>query len=407
LRGELHDLPGTVGDEIVVLDEIFHEDGFTTLRFGTGLAQSYVRRTVTLNANVVVATHGETVPSEVLGGGDGTIPNQRFALKRPPLTHVSAPTPSGSESTLELRVDGVLWEQAPALYGLGARDRRYLLRAEHDGTSSVIFGDGRRGARPPSGTENVVATYRTGIGTPGMVGAERLTLMLTRPLGVTSVTNPRAAGGAAEPEARDTARQNAPRTLTTMERIVSLRDFEDFARGFAGIGKTQAVELWRGSTQFVHLTVAAEGGEVIAATSQLMTNLLAAIDRVRDPGVKLVVESFERRYFDVEAELVIDPAHMPPAVVEAAQARLADFFSFEQRAFGQAATAAEVITRLQTVPGVIAVDLNVLRPVADPGPPLVVPVLLARQARVDGAATRPAELLLLSPAITQLSYRAP
>ena len=127
------------------------------------------------------------------------------------------------------------------LYGLGPRSRGYIVRRSDDNVASVIFGDGEQGARPPTGTENIVATYRTGIGLAGMLGADRLTLLRERPLGIASVNNPLPTTGAAEPENRDAAKENAPLTVLTMERIVSLRDFEDFARGFAGIGKAQSI----------------------------------------------------------------------------------------------------------------------------------------------------------------------
>ena len=35
---------------------------------------------VRVHGNVVPATHGESVPDEVLGSGDGSVPNQRFTL---------------------------------------------------------------------------------------------------------------------------------------------------------------------------------------------------------------------------------------------------------------------------------------------------------------------------------------
>jgi hypothetical protein len=93
LSGELLDLPGAIGNEILVLKGSLHNGGFTTLILKSGLERSYVRKTVTMSANVVPATHGETVAREVLGGGDGTQANQRFVLRKPPLTYVSAPTP--------------------------------------------------------------------------------------------------------------------------------------------------------------------------------------------------------------------------------------------------------------------------------------------------------------------------
>jgi len=70
LRGELHDLPGVIGDEIVLLKDSFHSGGFTNLILQGGLERSYVRKTATLNANVVVGVpdRGETAGSRSFVG---------------------------------------------------------------------------------------------------------------------------------------------------------------------------------------------------------------------------------------------------------------------------------------------------------------------------------------------------
>ncbi|HSN56652.1 MAG TPA: hypothetical protein VLT32_18425, partial [Candidatus Sulfomarinibacteraceae bacterium] len=188
--GELSEDRGNHACERVVVDDVDHflgDDNYTRVRLKRDLEDSYVRTTVTIRGNVVRATHGESVAGEVLGSGDGAAEFQRFDLKRTPLTHVSANTATGSESTLDLRVDGVRWHQAKNLQGLGPQDRKYVLRVDDEGTSQVLFGDGRHGARLPSGLENVSANYRFGIGTTGRVAEDSLTLMARRPPGVAKV----------------------------------------------------------------------------------------------------------------------------------------------------------------------------------------------------------------------------
>ena len=134
------------------------------------------------------------------GGGDGAAPHQQFLLKKPPLTHVSAETPSGSEAELTVRVNGVAWEQAGTLYDLAPDAKSFIVRLDDEANARVMFGDGKMGARLPTGQENVRATYRSGIGLQGEVGAGTLTLLKKRPFGVRSVTNPLAADGAEDPE---------------------------------------------------------------------------------------------------------------------------------------------------------------------------------------------------------------
>jgi Bacterial Ig-like domain len=413
LRGELVDLPGAIGNEILVLKDSLHSGGFTTLILKSGLKHGYVRRTVTMSANVVPATHGETVAREVLGGGDGSQANQRFVLRKPPLTYVSAPTPSGADSALEVRVDSVRWDEAPVLHGLGPRSRAYIVRRSDDGIPAVVFGDGEQGARPPTGAENIVATYRTGIGAPGLLGAGRLTLLRERPLGIAGVTNPLPTDGAADPETRDAARENAPLTVLTMERIVSLRDFEDFARAFAGIGKAQALAIWRGAAHVVHLTVAPATADVFLDTSALFGNLGGAVRAASEPGLAVQIDPYHLQYFDLEATVRVDPAYRVEDVLGAARVAVLAAFSFHRRSFGQPVTAAEVIHVIEAVPGVVATYLKSLYQFAADKPiqlgqnvehPLD-PVLFVRQAHLEGSKIAPAELLLVNPAGVTITER--
>jgi len=347
-----------------------------------------------VNANVAHATHGET-RAEILGGGDGSQPFQRFALKQKPLTYVAAPTPSGGRSTLEVRVDGVRWDEVPSLYQAAAGDRVYVTRLADDGTATVELGDGSlHGARAPTGAQNVGATYRVGTGLAGLVEGGQISLLLTRPLGVQGVTNPAPPTGAADPEQLDDARRNAPLTVLTLERVVSLSDFEDFARSFGGIGKAQATWLWNGEQRLVHLTVAAADGGAVVPGSPLADNLLAALDAGRTVEQPLRVASFEPLSFGLDARLRIDPRYLPADVFAAARAALVADFSFAARGFGQAVTASEVIATLQRVAGVAGAVLETLG--GQPGfPP---PRLPAATARWDGGQIRPAELLTVDPA---------
>ena len=73
-------------------------------------------------------------------------------------------------------------------------------------------------------------------------------MLLTRPLGVKGAINPMDAEGAADREALDDARQNAPLTVLTLDRAVSLKDYEDFARAFSGIAKALATWTWDGDS---------------------------------------------------------------------------------------------------------------------------------------------------------------
>jgi predicted phage baseplate assembly protein len=359
LTGERDDLKGVIGSETLTLQTVLIQAGVTVLTFTLPLAHSYVRQTVSINANVAPSTHGETA-QEVLGSGDASQAFQRFTLRQPPLTYVSASTPSGAQSTLEIRVNDLLWSEVPTLFGHGPEEHIYVTRTDDEGRTTVLFGDGRTGARLPTGQENVRATYRKGIGLAGLVKEHQLTQLLSRPLGVKGVTNPLAPSGAADREGLAAARRNAPLTVLTLDRIVSLQDYEDFAQAFAGIDKALATRLWRRGQRSVFVTVAGSNGAEVPGDSTLYKNLLAAMRQAGDPAVPLLVDSYKPVLFQLAATIKVHPDYIPDQVVAAVEQKLRQSFSFTARAFGQPVHLSEVIGLIQNTAGVTAVDLNAL-----------------------------------------------
>ncbi|MDJ0659887.1 MAG: putative baseplate assembly protein [Crocosphaera sp.] len=361
------------------------------------LKNAYDPATVTIYGNVVQATHGETV-EEVLGSGDGNASNQTFTLQEPPLTYISAPTPSGRESTLEVRINGVLWQEVPSLYPLKPHDQKYIIRIQADGTTNVTFGDGKKGSRLPTGLENITATYRQGIGLDGNVGANSLSILNDTPPAIADVINPLKATGGTDPESLAQIRQNAPSTVRILDRIVSLEDFEDFARSFTGIGKAIATPLWQQGREIVHLTIATTTGETVPETSRLYTSLVTAIDAAKDPRQPVMIDSYQAIRFNVEAQLTLDAKYVPELVTSKVRDALIKTFDFPVRNFGQPVTTAEVIASMQRVEGVIAVDLNALY--QSDRSKVLNPSLSASLADYDPRTnqTKPAQLLLINTA---------
>jgi len=369
ITGECQDLEGVIYTEVVFLSQIIHKDGFTTIFFDPKLQHTYIRSTVIINANLVAATHGGTV-HEVLGSGDGSLANQKFVLKKPPLTYISASNSTGRESTLGVSVNGVAWKEVSQLYGLDGKSENFMVRIDDDQKATVIFGDGNMGARPATGMENIIAAYRSGIGRTGMLEKDKLTLLPSRPLGIQGVTNPLPTSGAAEAESRDQARSNASRSVQILDRIVSLQDFEDFSCAFPGIGKARAVSVEVGEDRLVHITIAASepiagsassfspATHLVESSSELYINLVNAIKGASDSIQHFVVDTYQPLFFNLSARLLIDERLNAQAVLANVDAELKSTFSFESRDFGQQATAAEAIAVMQRVSGVNAVYLD-------------------------------------------------
>jgi predicted phage baseplate assembly protein len=381
--------------QIATIDRVETADGIVTLTLSTPLASRLARESVTINANVALATHGES-KGEILGSGDGSKEFQKFLLKQKPLTYTSAANPTGGESTLEVRVNGVLWEEVESFYGRGPREHIYITRGDDDGGRTVIFGDGRTGARLPTGVENVTASYRKGIGLEGEVDAGQIALLMSRPLGIKGVVNPIPASGAAEPQLMEDSRDNAPRTVLTLGRVVSLRDYEDFARSFSGIGKSLATWTWNRNRRGVLITVAGTDGADVPEGESLHTNLLAALAAGGDPFLPVQVRSYRRATFTIAGRVMVDPLYLVEDVRAAIETSLRATFGFESRSFGQPVSLSEVVAAIQGVPGVLFVDIDQIRrtDLSD----LVTPLGSDAPRPGSAASVAAAELLTLDPA---------
>jgi hypothetical protein len=389
--------PAQPGDpqagEAALVTQVIPGGDSTALTLTAPLLGIYDAATVTVNANAVLATNGQTV-QEILGSGDASHPALQFTLKQAPLTYGPAPNGNGSVSTLQVWVNNLQWHETASLLTAGPADRVFVTSASAAGNTVVQFGNGVQGARPPTGMANIRAVYRVGTGRSGMVSGGQLSQPLDRPQGVSTVTNPGPATGAQDPATAALARASAPRPTLTIGRVVSLEDYQNYALGFAGIGLALATFTWSDAVRGVFLTVAGAGGGALRPADPVIGALVAAIGQVSDPHVQLQVVPYQPVLFTFSASVLIDQADFsPPQVLAQVWQALAAAFAFGQRRLGQGVAASELVQLIQQVPGVIAVQLQGL---ARSGvPPVPGPSMLG------ASGPRPplgAELLLLDPA---------
>jgi hypothetical protein len=138
-----------------------HGGGTVQLTVDTLPFQSALRTPVTVFGNLVRATRGESVFNEVVGSGDASQAFQSFTLGNQPLTYLNDPSaPNGRRSTLEVRVNGIKWREVPSFFGAGPLDEVYIVRQNDEQEAVVTFGDGKTGARLPTGVDNITATSR-------------------------------------------------------------------------------------------------------------------------------------------------------------------------------------------------------------------------------------------------------
>jgi len=268
---------------------------------------------IDLYGNVVEAVRGETVTGEVLGSANAAEPFNSFVLKKKPLVwREDASQPDGRRPDLTVRVDGIEWTRVDTFFGQKPEAQIYTVRQQPDGTSRVTFGDGKRGARPPSGVDNIRADYRQGAGAakppPGAINQIAVPVK-----GLTTVRGPLAASGGADAESPDELRTSAPASTLTIGRAVSIADFEALARSYAGIVNASAGWTWdeRRQRAAAKVWVITEGGVLDAS----LTGWLAGQST---PDLIIVVaEATPAPFAALSITLQTAPRH-DPAVVRAA-----------------------------------------------------------------------------------------
>jgi hypothetical protein len=303
--------------------------------------------------NVVPAGHGQTKGGKVLGSGDATRLSQTFRFEETEVSFVADATqPSGVRAAVIVQVAGRTWEQVAGFQDSRPTDFHYTVHMTEDATLKISFGDGRRGRRLPTGGNNVRVTFRKGVGLSGNVAAGSLTKPAKPHRLVDRVRQPMAATGGNDMEGVESLRENAPATLLTLERAVSLADFSFLAMSQSSVWQARAFSrpAGLGRSQNVEVVVVPAGGGELGTLGATLTRFLLnhAI-----PGVEVTVLPYQEVTFSLAVLLTIDADQfIPEDVVKAVEKALHGAFSLQKRGLGQDLFLSEVYAVVEAVAGV-------------------------------------------------------
>jgi predicted phage baseplate assembly protein len=259
---------------------------------------------------------------------------------------------------LEVRVNDLRWSESASLYGAQPNAREYKVRHLDDGRSAIIFGDGIEGGRLPTGTTNVRANYRKYVGSAANLGADTLTTLLQKPLGVSAVTNPSICSGGADRERLADARDNAPLTVLTLDRAVSVLDYQHYARAFSGVAKAHALWIDSGPSRGIYITLAGTDGAPIPDDSDTYLNLEKSLRRYGDQLLPLTLVNHEPASFLLGLAVKLYPDADSDLVLATLKAALREHFCFANRDFGQHVSRDEVYAVAHSVEYVEAVRIT-------------------------------------------------
>lgn len=304
--------------------------------------------------NLLAMTRGKTIPSETLGSGNPALANQSFQLAKSPLTYLRPA--NALVSTLQIRVSGQLWTEVDAFFGQAPDAQVFVVTLDDAGVATVEFGDGVNGARLPSGSGNIIATYRFGSGAHAPA-AGSLTSVATPVPGLRAVRNPVAAGAGADPDPPDQIRVYAPRSVLTFGRAVSAPDFVAIAASISSNARVSATWAWDGPSQRTAVTIH------VAGDVPTITSVRAALLAAGDPNRPVQVVAATPLLIAIGAQVVAtgaaDPDLVKAGIVSALTDPATGLFGAARLSIGQAVFNSQISEACQSVPGCLAVELLV------------------------------------------------
>jgi hypothetical protein len=262
-----------------------------------------------------------------------------------------------AQDSISITIADETWTEVGHFQDSASDSPHFMADTDTLDTTTVIFGDGRNGAVPPSGAE-ITVSYLETLGEKGNLAPGRITQLLTPvysdgvqvPL---SVTNPVPATGGSSKETIEHARRQAPAELRTLWKAVTLEDYKTLAEGFPGLAKAQVLDTndCKNIRYYqVNMAIAPDGGGPPSAL--LKQDLLGFLESRKVITVEINLFDPVYRPVGVDAEIIAYAGEDLDVVRSRAENTLEDFFAFDRMDFGVAVHLSDLVAALDGVRGV-------------------------------------------------------
>ena len=240
-----------------------------------------------------------------------------------------------------------------------------------NGETYIVFGDSISGRIPPNNA-TIYVDYRTGGGAEGNVAANTIKYILTNAVAGLSVNNQYvspsvtgAASGGANAESTDSIRINAPLSVRSLNRAVSLSDYASLVIQVTGVAKATATADVYSSVTVFFAPYGDKGVEIDGVTPSAIFNTLSTevkkylIDKI---PANTTVTTQPPTYVDVNvtASVTVLPQYRQTLVTSAVKAIVNELLQFDNVAFGDRLTVQDFYTAISSVPGVAYANISKL-----------------------------------------------
>lgn len=319
----------------------------------TGAATPFQRHNTLIHANVARAGHGESQQDKILGSGDATRSSQGFDFDVDDVSFVPDPAfSSGVRAAVIVNVDGRTWQQVPSRNDSSPEDPHYTVRVKEDSTLRIEFGNGSSGRRLPSGGNNLRISHRSGAGLSGNLAPYSLVKVIKPHHLIEGIAQPISSTGGNDMEGVESMRDNAAAGVLTLDRAVSLSDFQHMAQRNSGVWQARALRRQPGLSRSdrIEVVLVPAGGGALGTLGTAVENFLSAHAL---PGVEVSAVLFETIIMDLKLVLRIKEEEYDPDMVSAAVAEaVAAAFSLEHSSLGEPLFRSRVFQVVEAVVGV-------------------------------------------------------
>jgi predicted phage baseplate assembly protein len=264
------------------------------------------------------------------------------------------------------------WYAQSDLLDSGSDDRHFVAEIDNNGQAHLRFGNGELG-RSPDALAEFEASYRTGNGTSGNVGAEAIRYLVIRQGVLDGIEihprNPMSAQGGTEPESMAEVKMFAPGAIRKdLQRAITADDYARLAERNNKVQRAAAEILWAGSWYEARVSIDQRGTDEFEGS--LQQEIEKSLYRYRRMGQDISINPADYVPLEIELLICVSPhyqrGHVQAALLDAFSNRqLPDgqrgFFHPDNLTFGEGIYLSKLVATAQAIDGVQSVTVKKLQ----------------------------------------------